>query len=151
VNRTGEVGTQLNLGGLAIRIGSRRRRPKGRDLADEEQVSHYGKREPALPCCQGKCHFRHLLRRTEKDLSIVVGFVPVDQLGPKIGQPSSGARYSTVGKLREAGFTVLHTPTRENPDHGSVYAKGDWTPQCGQAFNACFGTPVWVEDTQEQT
>ncbi|SNS79518.1 hypothetical protein [Actinacidiphila glaucinigra] len=84
-------------------------------------------------------------------MSIVVGLVKVEDLGPVIDQPSSGARYSTVGKLREQGFTVRHTPSQKNPDHATVSVKGDWTAERGHAFNLCFGDPTWVDDIQEQT
>jgi hypothetical protein len=92
-----------------------------------------------------------LKRSFEDGLSIVVGYVAAEDLGPLIGQTSSGARYSTVGKLRRAGFTVQHSPSQENLNHATVSVKGDWTPEQGHAFNTCFGQPTWIEDPQEQT
>lgn len=124
----------------------------GRPLADAEELTHYGKKEPRLTCCSsGTCQFRHLLRSFEKSLSVVLGHLSPKDVGPKIGQPSGGARYTTVGTLRTAGFIVKHTPNQENPEHVSVHVTDEWTRDHGDRFNACFGEPEWVDDQEEQT
>jgi hypothetical protein len=65
--------------------------------------------------------------------------------------PGAGRRVTTVGRLRAAGFVVIHSPTRGNPLHVSVYAPRDeksgehieWSQEVAKRFNACF-----TEDTR---
>lgn len=53
---------------------------------------------------------------------------------------------TTVGRLRERGFLVEHSPTRGNPLHVSVFAPSfeatgepvPWDDVVAVRFNACF-------------
>ena len=61
---------------------------------------------------------------------------------------SAGARYTTAGRLRKAGFAVVHTPLSvKKPDHVSVVWPDDdplnrqdvpWPKPVVDAFNECF-------------
>lgn len=82
---------------------------------------------------------------------MILGHWSAKEAGPKIGQPGSGARHTTVGKLQQAGFIVKRTPSAENPEHVSVSVKGEWTRDHGDAFNACFKPPEWTEEQEERT
>jgi hypothetical protein len=59
---------------------------------------------------------------------------------------------TTVGRLREAGFRVVHSPTKSNRLHVSVYPpliesgeSAEWGDELAKCFNACF-----TEDEEEQ-
>lgn len=56
-----------------------------------------------------------------------------------------GARYTTAGELRGAGFTVEHSPNRRNPDHVSVSYSADWDAEVALLFKSCFADPTWGE------
>ncbi len=59
-----------------------------------------------------------------------------------------GVRYTTVGRLRMAGFEVKATPTRRIKEHMSVIMEGSqpWTDAVAARFDSCFeGDPVWKE------
>jgi len=49
-------------------------------------------------------------------------------------------RVTTVARLREAGFHVVHSPTRGNPLHVSVHPPSDaeWGDDLARRFNSCF-------------
>ena len=50
-------------------------------------------------------------------------------------------RYSTVGKLRDAGFIVTHKPNRKNPNHILVTHSShgvDWPIELEETFSMCF-------------
>lgn len=80
---------------------------------------------------------------------MILGRLAPDEAGPAIGQPVNGARHTTVGALRAAGFQVEHDPSNENPQHVSVTAKGRWADKdsaASAAFQKCFGEPVWHDE-----
>lgn len=54
-----------------------------------------------------------------------------------------GVRYSTAGRLRQAGFEVCNTPSLRNPDHVSISWPGSWDAHVCQKFAECFGPVVW--------
>ena len=63
----------------------------------------------------------------------------------KYMSPYAVARVTTVGALRRAGFEVIHSPSKTNRLHVSVYppvlASGDraeWDDELASRFNACF-------------
>jgi hypothetical protein len=62
----------------------------------------------------------------------------------KAVQPSAIARYTSVGRLRGAGFIVTHSPTRGNPLHVSVFPPNDqhgpkeWDGPMAKLFKECF-------------
>ncbi|WP_193607146.1 hypothetical protein [Nocardioides lijunqiniae] len=60
--------------------------------------------------------------------------------------PGDRVRYSNVGKLREAGFTVTFSPSRNIPIHVSVSCEAEWDQNLSDQFDACFGE---VSDTYE--
>ncbi|MGH3441852.1 MAG: hypothetical protein ACRDUY_07390 [Nitriliruptorales bacterium] len=53
---------------------------------------------------------------------------------------NDGLRFTTAGQLRERGFTVRGTPSRQNPRHVSVfYECGSWRDEVAEQFDAAFG------------
>jgi hypothetical protein len=83
---------------------------------------------------------------------MILGRLGPDEAGPAIGQPVNGARHTTVGTLRAAGFDVTHTPSAENDRHVSVITKGWWRDkdsEASKAFQKCFDAPVWHEEQDE--
>jgi hypothetical protein len=57
-----------------------------------------------------------------------------------------GVRYTTAGRLREAGFFPKPKPNAAFPEHVSVYLldeEREWTHHDGEGFDACFGEPIW--------
>jgi len=56
--------------------------------------------------------------------------------------PWDAVRYTTVGRLRDAGFRVESTPSRMIPNHVSVQYDGDWTDDVAKRFDDCFDQPA---------
>src|SRR5580704_10361899 len=54
--------------------------------------------------------------------------------------PWAARRVTTVGTLRAAGFRVVHSPTKTNRLHVSVYGpeQAEWDSDLAEKFNACF-------------
>ncbi|MCL2586288.1 MAG: hypothetical protein FWE35_27970 [Streptosporangiales bacterium] len=68
--------------------------------------------------------------------------------------PGAIARVTAAGRLREEGFTVVHSPTKTNRLHVSVYPPltsageyADWGDQVAIRFNACFTEEEKEQDT----
>lgn len=112
-----------------------------RRLQDGESLTQYGSSQPMTA---GRV-FRARPRSSEKDLSLLAGrLTPVAAATAVTGgaAPGSFARYTTVGKLRRAGFTVLHTPSRKLQNHVSVEYSGEWDDDVDTRFDACFTKPL---------
>jgi hypothetical protein len=115
------------------------------ELPDEARLTQYGERSPSGD------GFRDRLRPEigETEMSMILGEVDAtaaSMLVTKHLTPGAGRRVTTVGQLRREGFVVIHSPTRGNPLHVSVYAplEGksgehvDWDNDVARRFNACF-------------
>lgn len=115
------------------------------ELPDEARLTQYGERSPV------GSGFRDRLRTEigETEMSMILGEVDVTAAAVLITKhlaPGAERRVTTVGRLRYAGFVVIHSPTRGNPLHVSVYAPRDeksaehveWTHKVARRFNACF-------------
>jgi hypothetical protein len=115
------------------------------ELPDEARLTQYGER---LLFSGG---FRDRLRAEigETEMSMILGEVDstaASMLVTKHLAPGAVRRVARVGHLRRAGFVVIHSPTRGNPLHVSVYAPRDeksgehieWDHDVARRFNACF-------------
>jgi hypothetical protein len=96
--------------------------------------------------------FRNSLRVSigETEMSLIMGRqtqMAAALLVTKTVPPWAIARYTAVGRLRTAGFTVVHSPTRGNPLHVSVfppseaYGPTEWDSTMAVAFDQCFTVP----------
>ena len=116
-----------------------------RELPDEARLTQYGERPPV------GAGFRDRLRPEigETEMSMILGEVDsiaAAMLITKHLTPGADRRVTTVGRLRREGFVVIHSPTRGNPLHVSVYAPVDeksgeyseWDSDVARRFNACF-------------
>lgn len=93
----------------------------------------------------------------EVGLSLLVGRVDVEEAARYVllGQPPTRGqlsravvRLTTAGRLRKAGFAVIHTPGRVKPGkHATVVWPDDdpltrpevpWPADVSEAFNSCF-------------
>ena len=81
----------------------------------------------------------------EVSMSVLLGtFAPseaqIEAYGPGHGpKPRDAVRRTTAGRLREAGFRVVHTPrVPMSPNHVSVYWDGDWDDDVTAVFDECF-------------
>lgn len=87
-------------------------------------------------------------RSGETEISLILGDVDASaasMLVVKYLTPQAMTRITTVGALRRAGFVVVHSPSKTNRLHVSVFppplATGDqseWDDQLAKRFNACF-------------
>lgn len=93
--------------------------------------------------------FRNALRVDigEIEMSMIIGRqdpLAAALLVTKAAQAWARARYTTVGRLRSFRFEVIHSPTRGNPLHVSVFppsgAHGpeEWDEAMAKAFAECF-------------
>jgi hypothetical protein len=115
-----------------------------REITDDEVLTQVGAGGG------GRFRFRTSLRDDrdppERSMSLLLGrFTPETGAATAFRRPTQpgrdACRYTTAGRLRAAGFTVRHTPTKMVPDHVSVYRDGDWTAEVARVFDACFGVP----------
>lgn len=115
------------------------------ELPDEARLTQYGERPPVGG------GFRDRLRPEigETEMSMILGEVDATAAAMLITKhiaPGAERRVTSVGRLRSAGFVVIHSPTRGNPLHVSVYAPRDeksgehveWESDVARRFNACF-------------
>lgn len=58
---------------------------------------------------------------------------------------SDVVRYTTVGRLREAGFEARSDPQPLNPAHVLVEYQAEWSEDIEEAFDRCFGPPITKE------
>jgi hypothetical protein len=114
------------------------------ELPDDLRLTQYGERPPIG---EG---FRDRLREDigETEISMILGEVDASAAALLVtGYLAMAAvrRVTTVGQLRRAGFRVVHSPTKRNRLHVSVYpplvASGEtaaWDDRLADLFNACF-------------
>ncbi len=115
------------------------------ELPDEARLTQYGERSPLGG------GFRDRLRSEigETEMSMILGEVDATAAAMLITKhlaPGAERRVTTVGRLRREGFVVIHSPTRGNPLHVSVYAPRDeksgehveWDHNVARRFNSCF-------------
>lgn len=88
------------------------------------------------------------------ELSLQIGRHPPEEMAKRVGRrpnnKSDRSRWTSVGMLKEAGFTVFglhHDP--EDPDHVSVALtkRLPWDEETGKAFATCF--TVWSSQDAE--
>ena len=114
------------------------------ELPDDLRLTQYGERPPTG---EGfRCRLREEIGETE--ISLILGDVDASAasvLVTKYLTPSAMTRVTTVGALRRAGFVVVHSPTKGNRLHVSVFPpsleSGDrveWDDELAKRFNACF-------------
>lgn len=117
------------------------------DIPDDAELTQYGENSPGRGA-----NFRDRTRAEigETDVSLILGRVDAlaaATLITKARQPWASVRYSTAGALRTNGFTVRHTPSRENRLHVSVLAPAqggdpvDWDDDLAKTFDGCFTEP----------
>lgn len=114
------------------------------ELPDELRLTQYGERPPFGD------GFRDRLREDigETEISMILGEVDASAAAILVTRSFAlGAirRVTTVGRLRAAGFLVVHSPTKSNRLHVSVFpprAEGgesaEWGDEVANRFNACF-------------
>jgi len=119
-------------------------RPQSLDIGDDVPLTQYGE---APPLGEG---FRDRLRPEigETEMSLIFGDVDAlaaSLLVTKIVQPGAVRRVTTAGRLRACNFTVVHSPTKGNRLHVSVFPPEDvpgepavWDEAMAKAFNGCF-------------
>jgi hypothetical protein len=118
------------------------------ELPDDLRLTQYGERPPLG---EGfRCRLREEIGETE--ISLILGDVDASAasvLVTKYLTPYAMTRATTVGALRGAGFAVVHSPTRGNRLHVSVYPpllatgeRAEWDDELAKRFNACFTEQV---------
>jgi hypothetical protein len=118
--------------------------PDPLDLPDELRLTQYGE---GPPYGDG---FRDRLREDigETELSMILGEVDVPGAAVLVTRylaPTAVARVTSAGRLRAAGFRVIHSPTKTNRLHVSIYPPltttgepAEWDSEPANRFNACF-------------
>lgn len=127
-------------------FGLRRRREH---LEDDLELSQYGNNTRP----KGGPAFRSLPRDRDKgEVSMTRGRLSAERAHSVVGlqapREGDGVRWTTVGRLRGAGFVVIPKPTQGNPNHVvvSTVGGGDWAPDDAERFNQCFTEdPEWRE------
>jgi hypothetical protein len=114
------------------------------ELPDDLRLTQFGQ-EP--PFGDG---FRDRLREEigETEISMILGEVDASAaaiLVTRYFAPDAISRVTTVGRLRAVGFRVVHSPTKTNRLHVSVYPPlteagegAEWDDELASLFNACF-------------
>ncbi len=114
------------------------------ELPDDLRLTQYGERPPIG---EG---FRDRLREGigETEISMILGEVDSSAAAMLVTRYLSThaiTRVTTVGKLRSAGFRVVHSPTKANRLHVSVFPpvtrageQAEWDDEVAKQFNACF-------------
>lgn len=118
--------------------------PEAMELPDELRLTQYGERSPYGD------GYRDRLREDigETELSMILGEVDAPAAAVLVTRylsPAALARVTTVGRLRAAGFRVIHSPTKTNRLHVSVFPplsspgeQAEWDDKMAARFNACF-------------
>ncbi|MFJ5936690.1 hypothetical protein [Streptomyces sp. NPDC093071] len=108
------------------------------------KLTQYGEKPPVGD------GFRDKLRPEigETEISLILGEVDsaaASMLVTKMFQAGADRRVTTAEQLRARNFRVVHSPTRGNPLHVSVFPPdqapdepADWDDAMADAFNACF-------------
>ena len=114
------------------------------DLPDELRLTQYGEQPPFGD------GFRDRLREEigETELSMILGEVDASAAAVLVTRYlAAGAtrRVTAIGRLRAAGFRVVHSATKANRLHVSVYPPlteagepAAWDGELAARFNACF-------------
>lgn len=114
------------------------------ELPDELSLTQYGERSPFGD------GFRDRLREDigETEISMILGEVDASAAAILVTRSFAyGAitRVTTVVRLRAAGFRVVHSPTKSNRLHVSIYPPltetgepAAWDDQLASCFRACF-------------
>jgi hypothetical protein len=114
------------------------------DLPGELRLTQYGERPPYGD------GFRDRLREQigETEISMILGEVDSSAAAILVTRyltPGAITRVTTVERLQAAGFRVVHSPSKTNRLHVSVFppvtAAGqpvEWDDKLAQIFNACF-------------
>lgn len=115
-----------------------------RELQPEEWVTQAGD-----SYSKGGHRFRHSNRPSEPDVSLAIGALSPREVCDLRGQAErnrkttrDSARRARVGRLRDLGFRVEHTPRPWNPKHVSAYwDDGSWTDGVAEKFCSAFHAP----------
>jgi hypothetical protein len=111
-----------------------------------EALTQYGNR---IHLTEHGSVFRNRPRVADADgLSLQVGALPPLRIRQAAMRRSTrdgdGVRLTTETILKQAGFTVMRTPTRMNPGHASVRFDGEWTDEVAARFDSCFTEGLFV-------
>lgn len=123
--------------------------PDGRKLQPEEWVTQAGASYSA-----GGHKFRHSNRPYEPDVSLALGALSPAEVCALRGRGQrqrktnrDAARRAKVGRLRDLGFRVEHTPRDWNLKHVSAYwDDGPWTDEVAEKFCSAFHAPRPPQD-----
>jgi hypothetical protein len=114
------------------------------DLPDDLRLTQYGERPPL------GLGFRDRLREEigETETSLILGEVDASAASMLVAKYLSAfamRRLTSVGELRRAGFQVVHSPSKANRLHVSVFPpvlatgeRAEWDDELAVQFNACF-------------
>lgn len=113
----------------------------GRDLDRGEVLSQYGMAvsEPV---------YRNRPRvGLESAVSVILGEVSAETAclmvhGRPVLMVEARVRHTSVGRVIDQGFRVLHTPSRRMDDHVSVERDGVWGDDEARLFDECFAEEV---------
>jgi hypothetical protein len=114
------------------------------ELPDGLRLTQYGERPPIG---EGfRCRLREEIGETE--ISLILGDVDASaasMLVVKYLSLHAMTRVTSVGVLRLAGFLVVHSPSKTNRLHVSVFPpalptgdQAEWDDELAKRFNACF-------------
>lgn len=122
------------------RLGRYHRYAQQAPLEDETELTQFG---------ESGSGFRNRLREGlgEAEMSLLLGRQTeraAALLITRDAQTPAAVRYTSAGALRNAGFEVVHSPTRGNPLHISVFPppgpRGpvQWNDTLAATFDRCF-------------
>jgi hypothetical protein len=123
-----------------------------RELGAEEVLSQYGYRGDDPPF---RNRPREWSERSEPGMSTIVGkLTPAEAMSfvraRQICIGHDGVRHTTVGKLRDAGFVVSHTPNPRNPGHVTVSRAEKWGEDTVRMFDSCFDEPIYADGGHDE-
>jgi hypothetical protein len=120
-------------------------RAQAQEIPDGTRLTQFGEQPPV------GAGFRDRLRTDigETEISLILGEVDAtaaSMLVTKQLLPTGIRRVTDAGRLRRAQFTVVHSPTKGNPLHVSVFGpvsaasagEAEWGSELARRFNACF-------------
>lgn len=113
-------------------------------LPDELRLTQFGERPPIG---EGfRCRLREAIGETE--ISLILGDVDASAASMLVAKYLSSfavTRVATAGALRRAGFVVVHSPSKTNRLHVSVFPpalpsgdQAEWDDELAKRFNTCF-------------
>lgn len=121
------------------------------DIDDDQVLTQFGAKQDIVALDPP---FRRKPRQgRETNVSLILGRLSPAEASRIVRRslapaPFDGVRYATAGKLRAAGFVVMHTPSRMNPNHVSVSRTTEWGANEESAFDECFDEPVWIGEEE---